>query len=207
MQLDSLKKESSSRFARALLKAAKQLNIDNHFALAKRIKVDSDSVKTILNGGRPNVRTLPRYQDFIKEVTGEIVDDASEPTRFFLRKTGNRRPATLPQVTPRSDLSLHNQLTNLAQVISEFGRLGEALQQQSQLASANLDALLIRAKSLDNDPIMRELLEMDSETRATMSQLLKLLKAKETVALPISKSKKPLSRAQSKTLQKKVTRT
>jgi len=193
MQLTEISVTGLSRLAKSLLRAAKRLHIDNHFALAKEIGVDADSVKVVLEGGRPNTRTASRYRSFLRQTGTDSFSTDEQPTKAFLNaataaltphdrandaaSTQRRRPHHLPALESKSALGLTEHLrhiqTDFTRYQGELARLHTDIQNSMQ----HVTQLIELTESWESDAFIREILSSDPETRTGLAHVLKLVRS------------------------------
>lgn len=177
MQLTDVDWLQASRLARSLLLAAKSEGISNHFALAKRIGVDQDSVVAVLKGGRPNTRTAERYKAFLTEVASESTQDVlPETTSVHVKKgrksKGSRRPSVLPPLGLPPGLGFHQQLTGLSQALIEVANQLMTSLDRIRSSSQLVKYLLGLSEPLDADPVLKGVLDGDPVLRGVLAKML-----------------------------------
>lgn len=156
---------------------------------------------TVTAKGKPKAKRKRKAMRKAKAKTaGKPTADAqaAEPTSSMKPRRG-RRPAVLPALVPGNGLGIHQQLVGLSQALGELATRLQSAHEQALEASHHATVLLGVTKTLDQDPVLKEMLNGDPATRAALGQLIKALHPSAPPAL-IPKAK---SRTKSRTLTRK----
>jgi hypothetical protein len=146
----------TTHLARALIEEARKRGITSHFALAKVIGVNEESALGVLQGSRPNLRTVKRYKSFLKVPNFQkLVYEISDKNA--------RRPDD-SALEPASQISLS---TRLKQAIDEINgslvKFREIYQDISRI---------------EDDSLLDEILHADRKTLVAILQLLRISSGK-----------------------------
>jgi hypothetical protein len=174
MQLRFIRRHPSD-LARLLLQEARRRGLTTTFALAGAIKVDPDSVTAVLDGGRPNARTVQRYRAFLRLSTEQVLQlkDNILPAQILALVQPKRRGYQRPPLIDATDFAQEIvELRQLMQgVVHQVAALGEEMKAVDQRVATVGDL----ADTLDGNPELREFLSASTEARRMAMQVLRMV--------------------------------
>jgi hypothetical protein len=185
MQLRFIRRHPSD-LARLLLQEARRRGLLTTFALAQAIKVDPDSVTAVLDGGRPNARTVSRYRAFLRLSSEQLLQlkDNVLPAQILALVQPRRRAARQPPLIDATDFA--QELVELRQLLQGVVRSVSALGEEIRTVDQRIAAIRALADALDGNPELREFLAAGDEARRMAMQVLRVFTQRSglTVAPP-----------------------
>lgn len=173
MQLRFIRRHQSD-LARLLLQEARRRGLTTTFALAGAIKVDPDSVTAVLEGGRPNARTVQRYRSFLRLSTEQLLQlkDNVLPAQILSLVQPKQRPERPPVIDATGFSSELAELRQQLQgVIRAVAAVGDGIKGVDQ----RVTAIVALAEAFDKHPELREFLAAGAHARHVAMQALRAM--------------------------------
>jgi hypothetical protein len=174
MQLRFIRRHPSD-LARLLLQEARRRGLATTFALAQAIRVDPDSVTAVIQGGRPNARTVSRYRAFLRLSSEQLLQlkDNVLPAQILALVQPKRQADLLPP--PPDATGITRELVALRQLLQDMVRAVAELGEQITTVDRRLAAVGGLADTLDGNPELREFLAAGAEARRMAMQVLRVV--------------------------------
>jgi len=190
MQLRFIRRHPSD-LARLLLQEARRRGLTTTFALAGAIKVDPDSVTAVLDGGRPNARTVSRYRAFLRLSTEQLLQlkDNVLPAQILALVQPNRRADQRPPPIDATDFS--QEIIELRELIQGVVRSVAALGEEIKAVDHRVATVGDLADTLDGNPELREFLSAGAEARRMAMQVLRVFTQRSGMAVAPAASAAP----------------